>query len=301
MDITHPSDNIGKVLLFSRLTVAETMRKRVISLTAQQSIGTAIRTFVKYKIDCVLICNNENMPAGVVSRTEIMGAYYAGMPIDTPLSDIMAAPVIQCLQKETLESALITMQQARIHHLYVTEDAGRAVGTLSYPDIVGTLYKHCCNCDHGLQKKSQSADETRLRFTVKEAMTASVTAANLEETIEEVIEKLSSFHLGALLVVDDSLKPAGVISKADLALAYSRSVSLSCKARTIMNSPAQLCHEDTPLEAGIRLMVLKEISRLFIYAESEETVRGVLSLSDAARMRSGSCQACSTTRIRVKD
>lgn len=302
MDITLPADGNGKTPLFSRLTVEEAMRKRAITLTADSSIALAIRIFIKYKIDAVLIVDARGgLPAGVVSRTEIMGAYYAALPVASPLTDIMSSPVIRCSPGDTLESALTTMQQAGIHRIYVTDTNGRAMGSLSYPDIVGMLYKYCCNCDFGLQKKTTGLEKTRLRYSVGEAMTAEITSATVDETIQEVIEKLASFRLGALLITDAALRPAGVISKADLALAYSRGIATDKAAVAVMNAPPELCHEKESLEEGIRRMILKEISRLFIYGESEQEVKGVLSLSDAARMRSGSCHACSATRIKVKE
>lgn len=301
MDIKLPADRNGKTTLFSRLNVEECMRRRAITLTAGSSIALAIRTFIKHKIDAALIVDDEDLPAGVVSRTEIMGAYYAALPVETPLGDIMASPVIQCSPGDTLESALTIMQQAVIHRIYVTDTSCRAVGSLSYPDIVGMLYKYCCYCEFGLRKKTAYAEDTKFRYTVKETMTAEITSATVDETIEQVIEKLSSFRLGALLITDTTGHPAGVISKADLALAYSRGIPADESASAIMNAPPQLCHQDESLEEAIRRMILKEISRLFIYGGSEQELIGVLSLSDAARIRSGSCHACSTTRIKVKE
>ncbi len=301
MDIKLPTDGNSKSPLFSRLRVEECMRRRAITLRADSSIDLAIRTFIKHKIDAALIVDEENLPAGVVSRTETMGAYYAALPVEMPLGDIMASPVIRCSPGDTLESALSTMQQASIHRIYVTDASGRAVGSLSYPDIVGMLYKYCYNCDFGLRKKTVDIEDGRPRYSVRETMTPEITSAAADETIEQVIEKLSSFRLGALLITDGAGRPTGVISKADLALAYSRGIATSEPAALIMSTPPQLCHQDESLEEAIRRMILKEISRLFIYGASEQDVIGVLALSDTARQRSGSCHACSSTRIKVKE
>ncbi len=295
--IIHYSDEQKRNPLFSRLTVAETMRRRVIALWAEHPIAAAIQTFIKHKVNAVLIKESSGQPVGVVTKTEIMGAYYAALPAETPLSDIMGRPVMHCSPADTLESALMTMQQAGIHRLYVIDDKLQAVGTLAYPDIVGKLYKYCCSCDFSLHKKTHP--ETGPRHTVGNVMTAGVETAPQKSSIMEVIEKLSSFHFGALLLVDEMNSPAGVISKTDLALAYYRGIATEQSGATIMKTPVQVCHASIALEEGIRLMVLGEISRLFVYQKSKMSICGVLSLSDAARIRSGSCQACSGSRIHV--
>ena len=301
MAITLPKNKERRNPLFSKLSVGNTMRHRVISLPKSQNIAAAIRTFVKYKVDAVLIEDDHQLPAGVITRTEITGAYYATIPLETPLSDIMGSPVIHCSPNDTLESALMTMQNAAIHRLFVTDDSGKAIGTLSYPDIVGTLYKFCCDCEYSLRKKMTAESEAKLRYSIKEVMRQEVITASQDETISDVIEKIFSYNLGALLIVDAFNKPAGVISKTDLTLAYGRNIDITKSAETIMQNPVSHCHCDLSLEEGIRKMVFAEISRLFVYSKNEDEITGVLSLSDAARIRSGSCQACSSSRIKVKE
>jgi hypothetical protein len=44
-------------------------------------------------------------------------------------------------------------------------------------------------------------------------------------------------------------------------------------------------------------MILADIHRLFVHGDEPWDILGVLSLTDAARTRSGSCRACSATRL----
>jgi len=48
-------------------------------------------------------------------------------------------------------------------------------------------------------------------------------------------------------------------------------------------------------------MVMADIHRLFVHEDEPSNIVGVLSLSDAARVRSGSCYACVSSRIKVED
>jgi len=300
MDITLPGTTGKGSPIFSKLTVRDTMRRRVVSLGATDSIAMAIAVLIKHKLNSLLIHDNNDMPAGVVTKTEIAGAYYAGMSPATPLGDIMGVPVIQCAEDNSLEAALVTMQHHAIHRLYVVNTAGLAVGTLAYPDIVGTLYRHCCNCPFGLRRRNPGQDVEKVRYTVQEVMTSSVISVSSNSSIQESIEQLAAFGLGAVLVESLDGKALGVISKTDIILAYKRDINLEESVATIFHSPVAACHTTTALEEAIQQMIFSEVGRLFCYADSADHITGVLSLSDAARIRSGSCQACSSSRIEIK-
>jgi hypothetical protein len=59
----------------------------------------------------------------------------------------------------------------------------------------------------------------------------------------------------------------------------------------------------TILRAALRLsvalqhMLVTDIGRVFAYRDDSSRIAGVLSLSDAARFRSGSCRACAAGRM----
>ncbi len=111
----------------------------------------AIRQTIKYKLNAVLIIDQNEEAIGVVSKTNILGAYYAGLPITMPLDAIMAAPAITCRLTDSLDSALDTMRGARVQRLYVVGDEpSRVVGALAYPDILGMLYRYCHQCERSM-------------------------------------------------------------------------------------------------------------------------------------------------------
>ena len=297
--ILHEEDRYNSSI-FSRLRVKDAMRLNAVTLSTDDTLSLAIRTLIKHKIDALLILDHDGLPAGVATKTELMGAYYATLPLSTKLGDIMASPVIHCSENDSIETALVTMQQQSIHRVYVSKESTETMGVLSYPDIVGILFKFCYHCQFGLHRKSGSTDQARSRHFMKDVMTSAVMTVGSTATIMEMIEQLSAYRLGALLVIAMNHRPAGVISKTDLILAYLRGVGINEEASNIANSPVMTCSKETALEEGIRTMIFSETSRLFIHADSPEQIVGVISLTDMARLRSGSCQACSSSRIEVK-
>ena len=102
---------------FSGLFVKDAMRRQVIQLPQSAPVDYCINRMIKYKISSVLLVDENAQPAGVVSKTDIMGAFYAGLAPQITAENIMVGPVLFCYPDDELESALDTMQQKGIHRL----------------------------------------------------------------------------------------------------------------------------------------------------------------------------------------
>ena len=285
----------------SGLKVKNAMRKQLVILLPDDTIDCCIQYLIKYKVNAVLIGKNGEIPLGVVSKTDIMGAWYAGLPLSTPIEMIMNSPPLFCDPDDTLDSALNTMKSNNIYRLYALHsDSQSAVGAIAYPDIVGLLYLYCSKCDQGLFNKNKTNMEEMIkRYQVFEIMTKNVESCREDDTLESVIETLSGSRIGAILVADEQNYPKGVISKTDIILCFRHGLQLDTPAGNIMSAPVALSREDAPVESTIKSMILKDLHRLFVVPRKNQPVSGIISLSDAARLRSGSCHACISSRIKV--
>jgi predicted transcriptional regulator len=286
----------------SGLSVSQAMRRQVIQLNQDTPIGNSINSMVKYKINALLTTDAEGTPVGVLSKTDIMGAYYADLPIEAPIADIMSTHPLFCDPEDSLEDALEKMRSHGVYRLYVTGPEQTTVsGVLAYPDIVGMLYQYCheCKYSHFRRKKDLSLDSVR-RLTVKDIMTREVQAIFKDESLLMVMEALSAYRFGALLIQDREKVPCGVISKTDLTLAYKHGVASATPSESIMSVPVKSCSQEDMLEATIQKMIYTDLHRLFVYRANPNDMVGVISLSDAARARSGSCHACVSSRIKIQ-
>ena len=156
------------------MLVKEAMRRQVVQLPAGASIAKGINHLLKFKVNALLIMDEGQRPAGVVSKTDLIGAFYAGLSTDTPLGDVMTGPPLICYPDDELESSLDLMQARGVHRLYVTgAEAASSAGTLSYTDIVALLYRYCRACPkriaHGAAALPQAEGPQRL--SVREVMT----------------------------------------------------------------------------------------------------------------------------------
>jgi CBS domain-containing protein len=278
------------------LKVREVMRRFAASIPVDSTIEQAIRCMIKNKINAVLATDKQIDPVGVVSKTDLMGAYYTSAPISSPVWHIMSTSVVTCSPDDTLEFALNIMQDKGLHRIYVSDDLrGHSTGVVSYPDIVGLLYRYCHRCERNVRKQLDALD----RLRVKEVMTPRVRTLPDRDTILRVLEELGGRRFGALLITSAGGLPAGVISSTDLVLAYRHGVPTSECAAAIMMTPVRSCDQEEDLAKAIRQMVFCDIQRFFVYSGPADNIVGVFSLTDAAQARSGSCRACITSRMDV--
>jgi CBS domain-containing protein len=281
------------------LTVREAMRRLIIHLAAEASLEKVISYTIKYKVNAILVTDDGGEALGVVTKTDLMGAYYAGLPLHTPASSIMVGPPLFCHLEDSLDAALNQMRTHKIHRLYVREEGQKAVGVLAYPDIVGLLYRYCHQCDRNLLRKTADREHSLSdRFHLREVMTPGVYAHDENDSLLQVMEGLAAHKFGALLITGADGAPVGVISKTDLILAYKHGTPAEVRAETVMTRGVQACDGDDVLVNPLRRMIFSDVSRLFVYKETPGHIVGVFSLSDAARFRSGTCRACVSSRIR---
>ncbi len=282
--------------VFKGIPVGQAMRRQVVRLPRTANVAQGIRMMIRYKVNAVLLTDN-GIPLGVVSKTDLLAAYYAEFPTETALGHVMGSQPIACFPDDLVEDALEIMEAAGVHRLYITgANREEVIGIVSYADIVGLLYRYCRACERGTAQKrvKLSGIDPSARLTVKEVMTREVWANRANDQLFTVIEALSSHHMGAILIQDETQSPAGVISKTDLIMAYHRGVSPQAQAREIMSTPVQSVSAEALLSTAIQQMLIRDVQRLFVHrdASSMALITGVLALSDAARFRSGSCRAC---------
>jgi CBS domain-containing protein len=290
---------VKKRHVLSGIKVREAMRRQVIKLPRSAPIDYCINRMIKNKINSVLLIDENLRPCGIVTKTDLMSAFYAGIPTRSSADSIMAGPPLYCYPDDELESSLDGMHQNGVHRLYVLgADAHDIAGVLAYPDIVGLLYRYCRACSKGFLKarrRNQMDEYPRLR--VKEVMTASVTAYYENDTIATIIEGLMKHRCGAVLINSVDNRAMGVVSKSDLIVAYKHGVAVDVRAETVMSRPLKSCSGEAELSDAIQQMLLRDVQRIFVHASDPAKMVGVLSLSDAARFRSGSCRACTSSRI----
>ena len=288
--------------ILSGIRVEAAMSRQVLSVADQRSLAYCISRMVKYKAGALLVTDAEGHPAGVVSKTDLISAYYALLPKETAVGDLIAAAPILCYPDDLLEDAIELMQANGVHRVYVQgAELGEVVGKLAYMEVVGLLYQYCRAClKSTAQRRLRDDAPDRQRLWVDDVMSRQVFACRQDDDLAAVIELLTTHQCGAVLVNDSAGQAAGVISKTDLALAYRHDRPLETPAAAVMQQPVRACAARTPLADALQEMLLWDVQRYFVYDDDAAVITGVLSLSDSARFRSGSCRACISGKMMVE-
>lgn len=286
--------------VLSGMRVQEAMRRQIVTIGQAHSARQGIARMIKYKADILLITDDRGEPAGLASKTDMTGAYYAGLPVETALEDIMVGPLICCYADDSLEDALETMAGGGLHQLFVKgADAGRFEGLLAYRDILGLVYRYCRRCRKSrVRGTGDPAQEPQpVETLVEEVMTPEVIGCGVDDGLCTVMEILTARRMSAVLVTDPDGRPAGVISKSDLVMAWYRGVDSQAAARSVMSAPVRSCHRQSTLTAAMMRMLLEDMGRIFVHDPDPGRIVGVMSLADAANHRSGTCRACVASRM----
>lgn len=282
---------IRKVSILSGLTVSRVMRRQLVRRSSGCAIADGIRGLIKFRANSLLITDEKERAKGVVSKTDIMGAYYADLPLETPLVDIMAGPIHTCFPDTGLEICIDSLQRNGCHQLYVIgAEIDQVIGVVDYADILGLVYRICRNCP-------QSALPAAERLLARDVMTPEAVSFPEGASLTRVIEGLSGGGFGAVWIHDGRHFPVGVISKSDLVMAYKRGIPLTEAAAGIMASPVISCDSEQLLSEAIQYMLIRDVQRLFVHRKTPGNIIGVLSLSNASRLRSGTCRACRSSRM----
>ncbi len=284
--------------MLTGLQVRLAMRRNPLRLDQSQSLDRAISCMIKYKVSAVLIADlRKELDLGLSTKTDLIALYYAGLPLETALGQVLIAPILTCTEQEPLETALSLMLEQRVKRIYVCEDRRDSIsGVLSYADIAGLLYGFCsrCNKSRANSKHSNGLDQTLL---VSDVMQQNAVSCRPEHSIGQALETLSLQTFSALLVQGGQQDIPGVLSKTDLILAYRHKLPLEARVQDITNFPALSCSREEPLVQALQRMILADVHRLFVHGKNNKDIQGVISLTDAARARSGSCRACKASRL----
>ena len=117
--------------------VADYMSRKVITLTPETNVVTAIQTLLSNKISGAPIVDEAGNLVGILSERDIVRklADTPGKTLPQSVEDVMTRKVQTCGRDEPLLSVLKRMTEGRFRHMPVVED-GRLMGMLTIGDVI---------------------------------------------------------------------------------------------------------------------------------------------------------------------
>lgn len=201
-------------------TVSQHCTKKVITVSPETSVCTAIELMNKSKITSVLVCEGR-LPIGILTARDLP-KIFAGHEhnLDNPILNLMSKPIEKCNETNTLLDALDMMINNELRHLPIVDKHNNLAGIISETDIVNAL-------GFFNPMKHQS---------VNEIMDSSLIFIKPDISLSEIMILFESRGTDCLLVTNESTT-IGIVTERDIPRLILSGVSPDTLAGSVMSEP----------------------------------------------------------------
>ena len=135
LQVTYASQTLAEQSLETRL--GGLLRRAAVGVAPATPLAVALKLMHDKRIGSVLVVAPDSGAAlGILTRHDILGRVtLAERPLDTPIAEVMSAPVISLSVEHTAQDAALAMSRHGIRHVPVADASGRVVGILSERDL----------------------------------------------------------------------------------------------------------------------------------------------------------------------
>jgi len=157
----------------ARRPVSRLLRGDPVIAAPAATVQEAARRMVEASSSAVLVDLGDGF--GIVTDRDLRERVVAaGVPADTPVSQVMTAPATTIADDVTGADALLDMLDRGVRHLPVVDASGRVIGVISDTDLM--------------------AVETRTPFLLRRAITAATTVDELAAAVEPLSDTIIGLH-----------------------------------------------------------------------------------------------------------
>jgi CBS domain-containing protein len=117
------------------MKVADVMTAQVVTATPRSTIAEVARTMAQIETGAVPVTDDGKVVGLITDRDIVLRVVAEGMPLDTPVADVMTTEVETCHEQDSVADATGKMGGKQIRRLVVLNDSGRLAGILSLGDV----------------------------------------------------------------------------------------------------------------------------------------------------------------------
>lgn len=115
--------------------VGSLMSAPVRTVTPAESVGTAARTMIEHDISSVVVVDDDNEAAGILTSTDYVHIVADDASAATDVSAYMTTEVITATVNDPVADVAETMVDRGVHHVPVVDDAAGVVGMIATTDF----------------------------------------------------------------------------------------------------------------------------------------------------------------------
>ena len=211
------------------LPVSAVMTRQVTAVAPDAPALDVIRLLLGKLFKAVPVVDAEGRVTGIITETDLLEK--AGMPArlavagrleaddlrtflgqihrEKTAQDIMTAPVITARADEALGHVVQRMLAHGLRRLPVTDARGKLVGMISRVDVLRAAAG-------AKPAEEEEATMPRAGHTLGEVMSPQVPTVGTGDDLVDVLQQMLQGHLTYVVVLDETGRPAGIITESDL-------------------------------------------------------------------------------------
>ena len=173
-------------------------------------------------------------------------------------------PVFTVEPEASIYEALNQMQTNFVKHIVVTSK-NKPVGVVTERDINKFLEN---------DKTSRALNEIPVKHVMQKNVV--LISDGFEDHFNQCATRMETFKIGAVVLVDDSGKLIGIVTKTDITKAFSMVYGGKFKVKEFMTKGAVTCRKSDSLKFAVDVLNRNEISRLVV-TDDEGKPKGLIS------------------------
>ena len=226
--------------------------RNVICLAPKDSIGAAASIMARKRISSLVVTDADGHPVGIVTERNMLRAMQDECPTETPLQDVMSAPVITVPETISCLDAYQLCLRDGIRHLVIVDGDQRLFGVISETD-----FRLHLNLTALTGRRKIAAVARRAALTLPPS-------ASLAQALSLMLDQ----HKSCTVVVEDN-KPVGIITERDVVRFYSDAKDCAnLTLRQAMVVPVLTIPFDAPTSEAAELMLTRKVRHLVVVDEA---------------------------------
>jgi len=105
-----------------------------------EPLGNVFQYLLDNTHDCVIVCSDEQKPAGILTTKDMIDFLHDGVDLNDPLERHMRAPVMSISENATVKDGIEFVQQKHFRRVVVVNDAGGFVGIINQKELISMSY-----------------------------------------------------------------------------------------------------------------------------------------------------------------
>lgn len=124
------------------MPLSDLVKQKVISCRTSSSIRDVADIMKTHDVGAVLVCDEAEKPLGIITdRDIVLRCISEQLPVTTSVDKVMSKSVHCAKLEDGIQDVIQLMRDNEIRRIPVVDHAGKAIGLISFGDVVGLLAK----------------------------------------------------------------------------------------------------------------------------------------------------------------